>query len=391
MGGGGKTSHLAIILRDFGIPAVFGLGEKIHKIKNNSRIILDGYKGIVILNPLKKTIKRYEELINIEEERKKKLLDLKEKEPVTTDGKRIELSANIEFPEEVDTMEIYGSYGIGLFRTEALYLMGNFSLEYQENVYKKIAKKVYPNMVIIRLLDIGLDKIREKSVGKNPFLGIRGIRFLLHNPEILKTQLKAILKANKEVGNIKIMIPMVSFLEEIFEIKQYILKISDEEKIEEIPELGIMVETPSAALNAYEFAKHVAFFSIGTNDLIQYTLAVDRTNEKLHEYFTPFYPSVLKLIKKITEDGHKNHIWVGVCGEMASDLKGALTLIGMDIDELSVIIPRLLEIKKLIRKVKQETLMKDVEEMLNIQTIKEIEKYMEEKWKDLLKEFYYFQ
>ncbi|MCM8804411.1 MAG: phosphoenolpyruvate--protein phosphotransferase [Candidatus Omnitrophica bacterium] len=342
---GTSTSHTAIIAKSLEIPAVVGVADAMEEIKENDTILIDGYDGIVIVNPTSVEIEK----IKIKEEEikqtKKKIYILKNKETITLDKKRIKLYANIEFPEEVESVIKYGAEGIGLFRTEYLYLKRNDlpSEEEQFLSYKKITEKMEGKPIIIRTIDVGGDKFISAFQGPkelHSFLGLRGIRFSLEKKDIFLTQIKAILKASY-FGDLKIMFPMITTKEEVIEAKK-IVEIAKNElnkknvRFKENIEIGIMIETPSAVLVSDDIAKEVDFFSIGSNDLIQYTLAIDRVSEKLSYLYQPCHPSILKLIKLTIENAKKNNIKVSICGEMASNPEIACLMIGLGLEELSM-------------------------------------------------------
>ncbi|MBC2579613.1 phosphoenolpyruvate--protein phosphotransferase [Clostridium sp. DJ247] len=354
---GGRTSHSAIMARTLEIPAVVGLQDITSSVKNGDTIIVDGIEGIAIVNPDEETIKAYEakkEAFEKEREELKKLISVK---TVTKAGKRVEVVGNIGKPEDVHQVIENGGDGVGLFRTEFLYMDRDDmpSEEEQFESYKYAAEKLEGRPVIIRTLDIGGDKklpylpLPEEM---NPFLGYRAIRLCLDREDIFKTQLRALLRASA-FGNIKIMFPMIASLEEFLQAKE-ILKACMEElrkegkNFNENLETGIMVEIPAAAVYADELAKHVDFFSIGTNDLIQYTLAADRMNEKISYLYNPMHPAVLKLIKMTIEAAHKEGKWCGMCGEMAGDEKAIPTLVEYGLDEFSMSASSMLRAKQLI-------------------------------------------
>ncbi|MCJ7578196.1 MAG: phosphoenolpyruvate--protein phosphotransferase, partial [candidate division Zixibacteria bacterium] len=296
-----------------------------------------------------------------------------------------ELSANIELPQDTDSALEYGAQGIGLFRTEYLYLAQSDlpSEEEQYHAYQEVAFKVFPKPVILRTFDLGGDKFGQ-NMGSlyeaNPFLGWRAIRACLDLPEIFKIQLRAMLKASAK-KNIKIMFPMISEVEELKSAKALLEEVKDELREKKIPfdeniEVGIMVEIPSAALAGDSLAKESNFFSIGTNDLIQYTLAVDRGNERIAHLYQGFHPAVLKLIKETIEAGHRNGIWVGLCGEMAGDPLATVLLVGMGVDELSTSAMAIPEIKKIIRSITFEEAQRVAQQVLNLSTISDIKKFL---------------
>ncbi|MEG2917434.1 MAG: phosphoenolpyruvate--protein phosphotransferase [Clostridium sp.] len=342
---GGRTSHSAIIARILGIPAVVGLGDITHSVKNGDKIIVDGVKGMVIINPDEETIRVYEEKNQDFEKEKNELKKLINVKAVTKSGKQIKLCGNIGQPEEVHQVLENGGEGIGLFRTEFLYMdRGDMpSEEEQFEAYKYVAEKMEEKPVVIRTLDIGGDKnlvSLQMTKEENPFLGYRAIRICLDRVDIFKVQLRAVLRASA-FGNIKVMFPMISSLNEFLDAKGILQECMEElrgegKKFNEGLEVGIMVEIPAAAVMADEFAKYVDFFSIGTNDLIQYTLAADRMNEKISYMYNPMHPAVLKLIKITIEAAHNEGKWCGMCGEMAGDETAIPTLLEYGLNEFSM-------------------------------------------------------
>ncbi|MDO6354906.1 phosphoenolpyruvate--protein phosphotransferase [Caloramator sp. CAR-1] len=351
---GGKTSHSAIIARTLEIPAVLGLGNITDVVKEGDILILDGDEGIVIINPDDETVKRYKEKQQKINEEKSELLKYKNI-IVNKNGRLIEIAANIGKIEEVDLAVKYGADGIGLFRTEFLY-MDKETLpteDEQFEAYKHVLEKMEGKPVIIRTLDIGGDKhINYLNLEKeqNPFLGLRAIRLCLNRIDLFKAQLRALLRASI-YGNLRIMFPMISGLKELRKAKGVLKEVEEELSSQGIKysndyKLGIMIEVPSAAIISDMLAKEVDFFSIGTNDLIQYTLAVDRMNQNVSYLYEPSHPAILRLIKTVIDNAHREGIWVGMCGEMASDLSMTETLFEMGLDEFSVSPPMILNLKK---------------------------------------------
>jgi phosphotransferase system enzyme I (PtsI) len=376
---GGVTSHAAIIARALRVPAILGTKYASDYIKNGEFIIADGFEGVVISNPTQKTIERYQEKLKEVKAYEKKLFEIIDLPNETLDGKKINLTANIEFDEEIDFVTKYGHCDIGLYRTEHLFLeAGDFPPEaYQVEEYCHIADVTYPNFVTIRTYDIGGDKLLPSSQKEdNPNLGWRGIRICLDRIEVFKEQLCAILKSSVK-KNIKILFPMISSIDEIKKAKAVLEEAKAQLKKENVKfdkniKVGIMIEVPSAYFLADAFAKEVDFFSIGTNDLIQYLLAVDRGNERIAKLYQEFHPAVIRAIDKIIRAAHKNKIPVSVCGEMASYKLASIVLIGMGVDELSVTPSEFTEIKNVIRSIKYKEAKNLVEEILELDTEEKI-------------------
>jgi phosphotransferase system enzyme I (PtsI) len=382
---GGKTSHVAIMAKAKDIPTVVGIENLLNYGTNAQEAIIDGNRGILIFNPSEKRIKFYEKEKE-ELAKRRKLLTIK-KEAKTKDGKEIDISANIEFLCEAVTAKEYGAKGIGLFRTEYLFLSKRNlpSEEEQFTIYKEVAEIMKPYFVIIRTFDLGGDKLIPGYQENNPFLGWRGIRFCLANLDFFKTQLKAILRASA-YGSIKIMLPMVSTVEEVVATKKILNELKEEFRAKNIPfdeniDLGIMVETPSSVFLANVLAKICNFFSIGSNDLTQYTLACDRGNEKVAYLFNHYHPSVLRLIKETIEKAHKNGIWAGLCGEMASEIFGIIILIGMGIDELSMAPQFIPQAKEFISLLDTDFCKEVAEKVLNFSTAQEVIRYLKKRLK----------
>jgi phosphotransferase system enzyme I (PtsI) len=379
---GSRTSHTAIISRSLEIPAVVGLHNATEKLETDQYVLLDGSAGLVIVDPTKETLARYSELEAKRVKVATALKELRETKSTTRDGRHIVLSANIELQEDVDAVATHGAEGIGLYRTEFLYLNRDTlpSEEEQYEVYRKVAETVRPDPLIIRTFDLGGDKLAPGTVDvgdeMNPFLGWRAIRFCLENIDLFKTQLRAILRASA-VGNVKIMFPMISGLEELRSAIAVLQECKNELgksgiEFAEATEVGAMIEVPSAAISADILAREVDFFSIGTNDLIQYALAVDRVNERIAHLYEPTHPSVLRLLKMIADAGHAHDLWVGVCGEMAGDIALIPLLLGLGVDELSasaVLVPR---VKRAVQSLSVPECKQLVKEALTLQTAPDI-------------------
>ena len=376
---GSRTSHTAIIARSLNIPAVVGLHDATEKLESGQHVLLDGYTGVLIVDPTPETLSYYGEIEVRKDQVTKELRQLREIPSTTSDGRHIVLSANIELPGDVEAVSENGAEGIGLYRTEFLFVNRDTlpSEEEQYQTYRRVAERVKPNPLIIRTFDLGGDKLAVGTVDVgdelNPFLGWRAIRFCLENIDIFKTQLRAILRASA-VGNVKIMFPMISGLEELRHAKAVLDECRHEvgEKKTAKMEVGAMIEIPSAAISADALAREVDFFSIGTNDLIQYTIAVDRVNERIAHLYEPTHPAVLRLLKMIADAAHANKIWVGVCGEMARDVALIPILLGLGIDELSVGARSVPRVKMAVRSLAVPECQQLVNEVLGLQTSSEI-------------------
>ncbi len=352
---GGKTSHTAIMAKAKEIPAVMGAGPICDAVTDGQQVFVDGYRGVAIINPTKSRLRAYEDEIERVRQHRESLSVLATRESVTADGRTIDLSANIEFIAEARAAKKYGARGIGLFRTEYMYLAKRRPPTEEEQflVYSEVAKLFKPYPVIIRTFDLGGDKVLGGYAEANPFLGLRAIRLTLQKLDLFGDQLRAILRASA-VGNVKVMFPMVSTIEELRRAKLEVERAKRQlktrgEAFDEDFEVGVMVETPSAAIMADRLARDCSFLSIGSNDLTQYTLAVDRGNEHVAKLFNHLHPAVLYLIKRTIDAAHQQGIWVGMCGEFASDPLGMLVLLGMGVDEMSVSPGTIPEAKGIIR------------------------------------------
>ena len=394
---GGITSHAAILSRALRIPAVVGMLNITKHILSGDFVIIDGIDGSVIVNPASDTIRIYEEKKEKFLKHEEKLLKVIDLPCETTDKRKVEITSNVEFEEEVDYIASYSHCGIGLYRTEHLYIeKGGFpSLAEQIDEYSHIANIIYPHSVTIRTYDIGGDKLLPSSQKENnPNLGWRGIRITLDRVDIFKTQLEALLISSVK-KNLKIMFPMISSLDEVIKAKQILGEVKKSLEVQGKPydkeiKVGVMIEVPSAYILADDIAREVDFFSIGTNDLIQFLLAVDRGNTLISKMFQHFHPAVLRAINKIIESAHRNNITVSICGEMASDPIAAVFLIGLGIDELSVVPFKVPEIKQLVRIVEYSKIKILAEELLTYSTEKQIrnklEKFYEEEIRQKLDE-----
>lgn len=356
---GSSNSHTAILARSMGIPAVIGLGEGLLEEYNGKEAIIDGFTGTVYIEPNEATKNEMLRKKKEVEEKKQLLMQLKGKENITLDGKKINIYANIGNPSDVGAVLANDGGGIGLFRSEFLYLENDdFPTEEQQfSAYKQVAETMAGKKVIIRTLDIGADKQAEYfnlDKEENPALGYRAIRICLTRIEIFKTQLRALYRAAM-FGNISIMFPMITSVEELHQIKEITDEVKEELEKEGIPykdvETGIMIETPAAAMISDELAKEVDFFSVGTNDLTQYTLAIDRQNQKLEPFYNPHHKAILRLIQMSAENAHKEGKWIGICGELGADISLTEQFLRMGIDELSVSPSMILELRKKVREI----------------------------------------
>lgn len=368
---GSTNSHTAILARMMNIPAIIGVGDKLEKSFDGKEAIVDGFTGTVYIEPDEQTFSKLKEKADIEAEKKKRLEQLRGKENITVDGKKIDVFANIGSVADAEIALQNDAGGVGLFRSEFLYLQSEDypTEEEQFSAYKKVAESMALKKVVIRTLDIGADKQIDYfnlPHEENPAMGYRAIRICLDRTEIFKTQLRAIYRASA-FGNIAIMFPMIISVEEIVEIKEIINEVKrelDEENIaySKDVEIGIMIETPASVIVSDLLAKEVDFFSIGTNDLTQYTLAIDRQNPKLGKFYNPHHRALLRMIRTVAENAHKEGKWVGICGELGADLDLTQTFLAMDIDELSVSPPYILPLRE---KIRSSDISKNVDNILN--------------------------
>ncbi|HPV85625.1 MAG TPA: phosphoenolpyruvate--protein phosphotransferase [Sedimentibacter sp.] len=382
---GGKTSHAAIIARIMGIPTVVGLNNITDKIKNGDTVICDGKTGKVLVNPNAKQLFYFTKKKNIEDEIRNELKNQIGLPSVTKDGFKVSLTANIGVPNDVDMALENDAEGIGLFRSEFIFMNREHQPTEDEQFeqYKEVLVKMGDKPVIIRTLDIGGDKnVPYIDIPKemNPFLGYRAIRLCLGNVEVFRTQLRAILRASV-YGNVKIMIPMISTMKELKDSKKILQQAKDELTNEGIKfkkdiEIGIMIEIPSAAIISDLLAREVDFFSIGTNDLIQYTMAVDRMNSKLSYLYSQYHPALLRLIKGIIDNAHEAGIWVGMCGEAAGDPKLIPVFVGMGLDEFSMNSPSILRARYIVRNLNKADMELIAKSTLNMENALEVEEYL---------------
>jgi len=380
---GGVTSHASLIARSLKLPAVVGLGDATKHVTTGDTVILDGFSGVLIVHPTPERIHQYEMKRRRFAEFEAKLADLRDLPARTLDGKSVELSANIEFEEEIEFVQVQGAQGIGLYRTESLLIgRGVFpSEDEQYENYRRIVDRIYPHTVIMRTFDIGGDKIEPQNIEEeNPFLGWRGIRVLLDRPELLLTQLRAMLRASTR-KNLAIMFPMVTDVGQLRRVKQFVRQAQEDLKARKLRydthiRLGVMIEVPAAALMAEDIAQEADFLSIGTNDLIQYTLAVDRGNSIVSKLYQELHPAVLRTVKHIIDAGRKQKKWVGMCGEMAGNPLATILLVGMGLDQFSVIPAILPEIKKIIRSIEYKDAQKVAKRALTLSTQEDVEEYL---------------
>ncbi|MCR2820910.1 phosphoenolpyruvate--protein phosphotransferase [Lederbergia panacisoli] len=378
---GGRTSHSAIMARSMEIPAVVGTKSASRSIENGDTVIVDGLRGEVHINPTPEIINKYEDDLKNFELQKAEWALLKDEATITSDGKHVELAANIGSSQDVDNVLANGGEGVGLYRTEFLYMERNQlpTEDEQFQAYKAVLEKMEEKPVVVRTLDIGGDKqlpYLNLPEEMNPFLGFRAIRLCLEEQEIFRTQLRALLRASV-YGNLKIMFPMIATLDEFRAAKELLMEerqalLGSGVSVADEIELGIMVEIPSTAVLADQFAKEVDFFSIGTNDLIQYTMAADRMNERVSYLYQPYNPAILRLVKMVIDAAHKEGKWTGMCGEMAGDEIAIPILLGLGLDEFSMSASSILKARSLIKKLDQNEMKQLAEDALLKQTTNEV-------------------
>lgn len=378
---GGRTSHSAIMARSLEIPAVVGTKTILEDVKDGDMIILDGLEGNVIVNPSAEQVAHYEEVAKAYEAQKAEWAKLKNEKTVSKDGQHVELAANIGTPKDVEGVLANGGEAVGLYRTESLYMgRDNFPTEEEQfEAYKAVLEAMGDKPVVVRTLDIGGDKelpYLHLPKEMNPFLGYRAIRLCLDDTDLFRTQLRALLRASA-YGKLRIMFPMIATLNEFRSAKALLLEekaklVAEGVTVSEEIEVGMMVEIPSAAVLADQFAKEVDFFSIGTNDLIQYTMAADRMNEKVSYLYQPYNPSILRLVKMVIDAAHKEGKWTGMCGEMAGDQTAIPLLLGLGLDEFSMSATSILPARSLISKLSKAEMADLAAEALNKSTVEEV-------------------
>ena len=384
---GGRTSHVAILARSLQIPVVSGLRDVASRVKSGDTVIVDGTGGKVVVNPNDDDIRKFHERQEVYERQRRELFTMRRLEPMTRDGKYITLHANIELPSEAEKVMDYGATGIGLYRSEFLFFQNSAPTEEEQTeAYKRILNTMAPCPVTIRTLDAGGDKLVEglSAVNEaNPFMGWRSIRVCLSREDIFRTQLKALLLANEQ-GNLRILLPMISGLDELRRAKACIRSCIEELEAKghkcAAVKVGVMIEVPAAVMMVNLLAKEADFFSIGTNDLIQFTLAVDRTNELITDMFQPHHPAVLNMIYNTIMAAHREGIPVAVCGEMSSDPLSVLLLVGLGVDELSMTPWCVMATKKIIRSINFEDVHETALSVLQMDDAERVNDYMYKKY-----------
>jgi phosphotransferase system enzyme I (PtsI) len=393
---GGRASHTAIMAGALEIPAVVGLGKFVTDVSGGDLVIVDGNRGVVILNPDEETQERYERTRSSLRNFESRLGELRDLPAETRDGTRIVLYGNIEFPHEVSHCLERGASGVGLYRTEFLYLNKQSDPTEAEHLdaYLTVLRNLGPRPVVFRTLDLGADKfstnVEHVSEERNPFLGLRSVRLCLRNLTLFKTQMRAILRASA-FGDVRILFPMVSTVLELRQCKMILAEVKEDLEEEGIAfnrklPVGTMIEVPSAALMAEQLAREVSFFSIGTNDLIQYTLAADRTNEAMASLYSPGDPAVLRLIDLVIKAAEKHRVEVNVCGEMSGEPLYTLLLLGMGLRQFSVTPHNIPEIKKIIRSVSLDEAKEVAQEALCLETARDVNNYLREQTRRILPE-----
>ncbi|HEX7419935.1 MAG TPA: phosphoenolpyruvate--protein phosphotransferase [Thermoanaerobaculia bacterium] len=383
---GGRTSHTSIIAKSLFMPAVIGVGRLTKSVDNDEMVIVDGYEGIVIVNPTNAMVAEYRARVSRHEEAEKELLENRELSATTKDGRKIQLQANIELVEELGDAAKFGAEGIGLYRSEFLYISKSPLLPSEEEhlaVYRKLVEETAPHWCVIRTFDLGGKKLAREVMGSkedNPVLGLRALRLCMKHRDMFRTQLRALLRASA-FGKLKIMFPLVSGVQELRQVKTLIREIRIELDNEGVAynkdlQIGIMIEVPSAAIIADMLATEADFFAIGTNDLIQYSLAIDRSNENVSYLYEPLHPALLRLIKGVIDAGKRAGIEVSMCGEMASDPVYATVLLGLGLEIFSMNPSNIPVIKNIIRSVRYRDLRRIAEVALTKKTAQEIEEFV---------------
>ncbi|MEN2768491.1 phosphoenolpyruvate--protein phosphotransferase [Ornithinibacillus xuwenensis] len=385
---GGRTSHSAIMARSLEIPAVVGTKEVTKTVSKGDLVIIDGIDGNVLINPSDEEVKKYEEKQANFAKQQALWAELKDEPTFSSDGEQVELVANIGTPDDVAGVINNGGEGVGLYRTEFLYMGKNElpSEDEQYEAYKSVLEQMGDKPVVVRTLDVGGDKelpYLDLPKELNPFLGFRAIRFCLENEHVFRPQLRALLRASV-YGNLKIMFPMIATLEEFRKAKEILLEEKDNlrnegHKVSDNIEVGIMVEIPSTAVIAKQFAKEVDFFSIGTNDLIQYTMAADRMNEQVSYLYQPYHPAILSLVNNVIEAAHSEGKWAGMCGEMAGDPIAIPILLGLGLDEFSMSATSILPARTQLKGISKKEMASYKEKLLSMSTAEEVEAFVKEK------------
>ncbi|HEU5162885.1 MAG TPA: phosphoenolpyruvate--protein phosphotransferase, partial [Thermoanaerobaculia bacterium] len=383
---GGRTSHTSIIAKSLFMPAVIGVPRLTEVIDNEELVIVDGYEGTIVVNPTPALIEDYRAKVTRHEEYEKTLLQNRDEPAVTKDGRRVTLQANLELIEELNDARKFGAEGVGLYRSEFLYIAKSPQLPNEEEhyeIYRKIAEAVSPASAIIRTFDLGGKKLAREVMGSredNPVLGLRALRLCMSHRDMFRTQLRALLRASVH-GNIKVMFPLVSGIQELRQVKAFLKEIKAELDAEGIPyrrdlEVGIMIEVPSAAMTADVLATEADFFAIGTNDLIQYSLAIDRGNENVSYLYEPLHPAILRLVKFVIDSGKQAGIPVSMCGEMASDPLFAVVLLGLGLEVFSMNPSSVPMMKEVIRSLRYRDCRRIASQALQKKTAQEIEEFV---------------
>lgn len=378
---GGSTSHSSIMARTMEIPAIVGIGVATEEIEDGDLVIIDGLSGKLHINPTAELLAEYEVKLETYETQKAEWATLVNEQTITADGKVVQLAANIGTLNDLQSVVTNGGEAVGLYRTEFLYMEANQlpTEEVQFQAYQKVLREMGDKPVVIRTLDIGGDKelpYLQQAAEQNPFLGVRAIRLSLAEQAIFRTQLRALLRASV-FGNLKMMFPMIATLDEFRQAKAIVMEEkealkADGIRVSDAIEIGIMVEVPSTAILADQFAEEVDFFSIGTNDLIQYTMAADRMNKQVSYLYQPYHPAILRLVKMVIDAAHREARWVGMCGEMAGDKVAIPLLVGLGLDEFSMSASSILGARAQIRKLKQKEMVLLAERALGMGTAEEV-------------------